>query len=284
VRDAHENPVFGAGVSIQVNDPGNNLLYIQLVLANQSGAYSDHFTLSINAVLGLYTINVTASQSGYANEKSQAKFSVSGTMASTSSSGTTPTTSKCLIAAATFGSELTPEVTLLRNFRDRDILHTSAGDSFMQVFNAFYYSFSPAAASFITSHNNMKAAMKIVLYPLIATLYLSKLVFGTLSFNGEMAALTSGVLASLVIGAIYVGPLLTLIPRLFGSQSPSRYLRSLRLTSLFGLSAIAGLILAEISKDALLLEMTTVGTVLSNIALGGLIFSWAVGRILSRER
>jgi hypothetical protein len=189
-----------------------------------------------------------------------------------------------LIAAATFGSELTPEVTLLRNFPDLDILHTSAGDSFMQVFNAFYYSFSPAAASFITSHNNMKAAMKIVLYPLIATLYLSKLVFGTLSFNGEMAALTSGVLASLVIGAIYVGPLLTLIPRLFGSQSPSRYLRSLRLTSLFGLSAIAGLILAEISKDALLLEMTTVGTVLSNIALGGLIFSWAVGRILSRER
>jgi hypothetical protein len=288
VRDAQGNPVFGASISIQVNDPANNLFYVQLALASQSGGYSDHFTLPINAVLGLYTINVTASQTGYADGNSQAKFSVSAatasTSSSTSSSGTSSTVSKCLIVTATYGSELAPEVALLRNFRDLDILRTSAGESFMLVFNAFYYSFSPGAASYIASHTYVKAAMKIVLYPLIGTFYLSKFVFDALSLNGEIAAVTSGVVASLALGAIYVGPLLTVISRLSGSRTASRYARSLRLASLIGSSAIAGLILAELGKSVLLLEITTVGTVLSNIALGGLIFSWTITRALSRER
>ena len=44
--------------------------------------------------------------------------------------------SGCLIATASFGSELAPEVEFLRDFRDNKILRTFAGSGFMMAFNA----------------------------------------------------------------------------------------------------------------------------------------------------
>jgi len=52
----------------------------------------------------------------------------------------------CLIATATFGSELAPQVQFLRELRDDTVMSTSSGVSFMTGFNAIYYSFSPAIA------------------------------------------------------------------------------------------------------------------------------------------
>jgi peptidyl-prolyl cis-trans isomerase B (cyclophilin B) len=48
----------------------------------------------------------------------------------------------CLIATATFGSELAPQVQQLREIRDNTILSTESGTAFMSGFNQFYYSFS----------------------------------------------------------------------------------------------------------------------------------------------
>ena len=52
----------------------------------------------------------------------------------------------CLIATATFGSELAPQVQQLRELRDNTILETSSGMAFMTTFNQFYYSFSPTSS------------------------------------------------------------------------------------------------------------------------------------------
>lgn len=60
--------------------------------------------------------------------------------------------SPCLIATATFGSELAPQVQFLRDFRDKQIMQTFAGSNFMVAFNAWYYSFSPAVAQYEYSH------------------------------------------------------------------------------------------------------------------------------------
>jgi len=49
----------------------------------------------------------------------------------------------CLIATATYGSELAPQVQMLREIRDNSLLQTQSGQSFMESFNSFYYSFSP---------------------------------------------------------------------------------------------------------------------------------------------
>jgi hypothetical protein len=44
----------------------------------------------------------------------------------------------CIIATVTFGSEATPEVQLLRSFRDHLVLSTHAGSAFMNAFNLLY--------------------------------------------------------------------------------------------------------------------------------------------------
>lgn len=45
----------------------------------------------------------------------------------------------CLIATATYGSELAPQVQQLRELRDNSLLQTTSGTSFMAGFNQFYY-------------------------------------------------------------------------------------------------------------------------------------------------
>lgn len=52
----------------------------------------------------------------------------------------------CLIATATYGTELAPQVQMLREIRDNSLIQTQSGKNFMNGFNAFYYSFSPAIA------------------------------------------------------------------------------------------------------------------------------------------
>ena len=51
--------------------------------------------------------------------------------------------SGCLIATATYGTELSPQVQLLREVRDNVLFGTNSGTVFMTGFNEFYYSFSP---------------------------------------------------------------------------------------------------------------------------------------------
>jgi hypothetical protein len=148
----------------------------------------------------------------------------------------------------------------------------------MKVFNAFYYSFSPGVASFIASHSTFRAGMKVALYPLIGVLYVSSLVFAANSYNGEVAVIVAGVLASFGIGAVYLGPMLAISSRLLKSRARPRCL-AIRMTSVFGTSSIMGVVLAEISQVAVLIEVTTVGVILGSIALGGLVASWAIVRL-----
>ncbi|MDC0209950.1 hypothetical protein OAJ66_01925, partial [Nitrosopumilus sp.] len=49
----------------------------------------------------------------------------------------------CLIATATYGSEMSQQVQQLRELRDNTLLQTESGTAFMSTFNDVYYSFSP---------------------------------------------------------------------------------------------------------------------------------------------
>ena len=88
---------------------------------------------------------------------------------------------KCVIATATFGSEAAPAVQFLRNFRDNLVLKTSAGSAFMQVFNAWYYSFSPYVAQFIASNDPVRAPVRVLLYPLLGVLGVSAFTYSLFS-------------------------------------------------------------------------------------------------------
>ncbi len=76
----------------------------------------------------------------------------------------------CLIATATFGSELAPQVQQLRELRDNTILSTESGTSFMTGFNQFYYSFSPAVADLERESPIFKEMVKIGITPLLSSL------------------------------------------------------------------------------------------------------------------
>jgi len=76
----------------------------------------------------------------------------------------------CLIATATFGSEMAPQVQFLREIRDNTILQTESGSTFMAGFNYFYYSFSPTIADYERENPVFKEAVKLTLTPLLTSL------------------------------------------------------------------------------------------------------------------
>ena len=115
--------------------------------------------------------------------------------------------SGCLIATAAFGSELAPQVQALRHFRDDIALNTLAGSSFMTVFNAWYYSFSPQVADFERGQPWLQDAVRVSVYPLLGILDLSTGVYDLLAFNGEAAIVGAGLTASALIGLLYFAPL-----------------------------------------------------------------------------
>jgi len=87
-----------------------------------------------------------------------------------SNSAPTPQGGGCLIATATYGSELAPQVQQLRELRDNQLLNTESGTAFMSTFNEMYYSFSPYIADMEREHPMFKEAIKLVITPMLYTL------------------------------------------------------------------------------------------------------------------
>ena len=78
----------------------------------------------------------------------------------------------CLIATATYGSEMAPQVQQLRELRDNQLLQTESGSVFMTTFNDIYYSFSPTIADYERENPLFKDAVKLAITPMISTLSL----------------------------------------------------------------------------------------------------------------
>jgi peptide/nickel transport system substrate-binding protein len=118
--------------------------------------------------------------------------------------GATATPSGCLIATAAFGSELTPQVRFLRDFRDQRILLTATGSSFMNVFNSWYYSFSPSVADYERQQPWLQATVKAAIYPLLGILHVAEKGYGLA--DGEAGSVLAGFAASSLIGLVYLSP------------------------------------------------------------------------------
>jgi len=78
----------------------------------------------------------------------------------------------CLIATATYGSELSPQVQQLRELRDNQLMNTESGTQFMGTFNDFYYSFSPVIADYERENPLFKEVVKLAITPMISSLSL----------------------------------------------------------------------------------------------------------------
>ena len=158
---------------------------------NDFGRYSDNFLQMSNSFSP--TSSVTAS---VAEQTQQTQQQTQQTQQQSRGGG-------CLIATATFGSEMAPQVQFLRELRDNTVLQTESGTSFMTGFNQFYYSFSPAVADYERENPAFKEAVKITLTPLLTSLTL--LQYADIDSESEMLGYGIGVIL-LNIGMYFVAP------------------------------------------------------------------------------
>jgi len=109
----------------------------------------------------------------------------------------------CLIATAAYGSEMAPQVQLLREIRDNKVLSTESGSSFMTGFNTFYYSFSPTIADWERESPAFKETVKLGLTPLLASLS----ILNHVDIDSEQEMLGYGIGIILMnIGMYFVAP------------------------------------------------------------------------------
>jgi Beta-propeller repeat len=77
--------------------------------------------------------------------------------------------SGCFIATAAYGSPLAPYVKVLSKFRDHFLLTNGIGRGLVH----FYYTHSPPMANFIKKHDYLRAMVRLILIPLVATGWLA---------------------------------------------------------------------------------------------------------------
>ena len=105
----------------------------------------------------------------------------------------------CLIATATYGSELAPQVQQLRELRDNQLLQTESGTAFMGTFNDIYYSFSPIIADYERENPYFKEAVKLAITPMISSLSLME------NANSESEVLSIGISIITLNLGMYLG-------------------------------------------------------------------------------
>ena len=105
----------------------------------------------------------------------------------------------CLIATATYGSEMATQVQQLRELRDNQLLQTESGTQFMAMFNDVYYSFSPIIADYERENPLFKEAVKIAITPMLSSLSLME------SANSESEVISLGLSVIALNLGMYLG-------------------------------------------------------------------------------
>jgi len=114
----------------------------------------------------------------------------------------------CLIATAAFGSELAPQVQMLREIRDNAVLGTLSGTAFMTGFNEFYYSFSPTIADWERENPIFQDAVRITITPLLTSLS----ILNHVDIDSEEEMLGYGIsLIILNLGMYFVAPAIVIV-------------------------------------------------------------------------
>jgi len=227
---------------------------------------SESSILTINAGSAKGTFNIIVKGSGGGVEKT-ITFTI------------TIKEKECIIATSTYGSPIEPEVEFLRSFRDNIVLSTYAGTMFYRVFNPCYYSWSPYAAHYLNENYQLKPYMRVLLHPLIFSLKASTVVAAPILYNNaELGVYMAGMIASILIGIIYLG-----IPIFLLNILKRRTVNKLivMMFALFTISISYSLIAEALALDSLLM-LSTAGYVISLVAIGAYIPSMILSKIRDR--
>ena len=186
-------------VALEIKDPSGETILIRTVQLDSGGTFDLKFKLPTSGQTGSYEIVANAQVAGQTVTETK-------TITKSSQPSVSTTGSKgggCLIATATFGSELAPQVQQLREIRDNSLLQTESGRSFMESFNQFYYSFSPTIADLERENPIFKEVVKLTITPLLSSLSLLNYV----DMGSESEVLGYGIsLILLNVGMYFVLP------------------------------------------------------------------------------
>ena len=182
----------------------------------------------------------------------------------------------CLIATAAFGSDLAPQVQFLREYRDNTIMATASGSSFLNVFNTVYYSFSPTVADIERNNSFLQESIRAGITPLLGILQIAKL---SSVGDGEISVLTSGIIASSLIGAVYLWPLgLAAKSIRNGTKLKIKYVVVI-------ISAVLALTLISIlTGNVQFMMITTSSTVLLLVGIGAMFSAWLIVKTIQRVK
>jgi len=193
-----ENGIAGDFVALEIKDPAGETILIRTVTLGDDGSFYLKFKIPESGIAGSYDIVVNSKQGG--ETISETKTIIQDT------SGQSNIEKKsdgggCLIATATYGSELAPEVQKLREIRDNSLLSTESGTNFMTHFNDFYYSFSPIIADYERENPVFREMVKIAITPMITSLSILNYV----DMDSEQSVLGYGISLIVLNFAMYVG-------------------------------------------------------------------------------
>ncbi|HLC24217.1 MAG TPA: CFI-box-CTERM domain-containing protein [Nitrosopumilaceae archaeon] len=182
----------------------------------------------------------------------------------------------CLIATAAFGSELAPQVQFLREYRDNTIMSTSVGSSFINAFNAAYYTFSPSIADVERNNPILQEFVRAGITPLLGILQIAKL---SSVGSDATSVLTSGMMVSSLIGATYLWPAGLAIKSI---REVSRSRIKIAVIIIFT-SLVLTLISVAIGNVQFMMVSTS-ALVLSFIGAGAMFSSWTIWKIIEKIR
>ena len=179
--------------AIEIKNPNGETILIRTVTLDENKQYFIKFKVPESSEVGNYDVIVNA-------ENDQ------GVIVSTKPNEVIIEKNKieekgggCLIATATYGSEMSQQVQQLRELRDNQLLQTESGTAFMSTFNDVYYSFSPIIADYERENPYFKEAVKLAITPMISTLSLME------NANSESEVLSIGISVIALNLGMYLG-------------------------------------------------------------------------------
>jgi len=107
----------------------------------------------------------------------------------------------CLIATAAYGSEMASQIQTLRELRDYTVMSTDSGNSFMNMFNSIYYSFSPSIADLERQSPLFKNMVQVTITPLLTSLS----ILNAVEINSDEEMLGYGIGIIMLNLGIYFG-------------------------------------------------------------------------------
>ncbi len=218
----------GQPVAVEIKDADGNIILIRTVTSDENGEFTLKFKVPSTAKAGEFEIVTNIELDGqtfsginsddvvkpeliseYTPEPISDPNCGAGTILkngicvvdTTKSTEEKSSGGGCLIATATYGSELAPQVQQLREIRDNSLLQTESGTSFMSTFNDVYYSFSPIIADYERENPVFKEMVKIAITPMIASLSILNYV----DMDSESSVLGYGISLIILNGMVYVG-------------------------------------------------------------------------------